>query len=335
MSKVKSQKTKSIRSKKIGELIFFWSLLIIPLAQFCVFYIGVNFNSILLSFKSYDYNTGTYAWIGFDNFERFFKSFAINKNLMICLKNSLLIFAIQILIVTPISILFSYYIYKNGKRKFHKTTAATVMAEVSKVLLFLPTIIPSIAMVLMYKYFGENSLPDILNNILGTEFKGFLSTYKYSLKYIIGFLVLTGFGSSMVLYTGAMSSIDESLIESGQMDGVSPFKELVKIVFPAIFPTFTLQMVTSVAGIFINQACLFSFYGGGAPYVARTFGYELFITVSNDATMAEYPYAAAMGIVFTIIATPITLLTKYFLETYGPSTTKSGRVKEVLVRESK
>jgi hypothetical protein len=45
--------------------------------------------------------------------------------------------------------------------------------------------------------------------------------------------------------------------------------------------------------------------------------------------MADYPYAAAMGIVFTLIATPITLITKYLLEKYGPSQTKDGKIKVV------
>lgn len=328
MEKVKKKKM-TLKNKKIGETIFFWSLLIIPLAQFCVFYIGVNFNSLLLSVKEYDYDTGKYIYAGFRNFENFFKlCFSGDSSMWICLKNSLLIFLIGVFVTTPISILFSYYIYKNGKRKYQKVRFPTIVAEASKILLFLPTIIPAIAIVLMYKYFGENSLPVLINKVFGTQLGGLLSSYDTALGFVIFFNIVIGFGTSMLLYTGAMSGIDESLIESGQMDGVSPFKELTKIVFPAIWPTFTMQMVLSVAGIFINQASLFSFYGGAAPYVTKTFGYYLFITVS-EGTLADYPYAAAVGIIFTLVATPITLLTKHLLEKYGPSTTRLGKIKEV------
>ena len=45
--------------------------------------------------------------------------------------------------------------------------------------------------------------------------------------------------------------------------------------------------------------------------------------------MADYPYAAAMGIVFTLVATPITLGTKYLLEKFGPSATRDGKIKVV------
>lgn len=323
---------KKFKNKKISENIFFWTLLALPLLQFCIFYIGVNFNSILLAVKNYDYAAKKYVYVGIENFKTFFKlCFSGDSSMWYCLRNSLLIFAIGVCITTPLSILFSYYIYKNGKRKHQKRTASTFIAEASKILLFLPTIIPSIAIVLMFKYFGENSLPVFLNNLFHTSFRGLISSTDTALSFIIFFNVLVGFGTSMLLYTGAMSGIDESLIESGQMDGVSPARELLKIVFPVIWPTFTMQMVLSVAGIFINQASLYSFYGGSAPYVTRTFGYYLFITVS-EGTMADYPYAAAVGLIFTFIATPITLLTKYLLERFGPSTTRNGKIKEVKAR---
>ena len=55
---------KSIKEKKplIGrqkDLIFYCLMMIWPVAQFCVFYIGVNFNSILLSFQDIDIVNGT------------------------------------------------------------------------------------------------------------------------------------------------------------------------------------------------------------------------------------------------------------------------------------
>ena len=156
-----------------------------------------------------------------------------------------------------------------------------------------------------------------------------LSSSETNLIYMLCFCTLIGFGTDMILYSGAMSSIDDSLIESAQIDGASPARELVKIVLPAIYPTLSMKIVLSVAGIFTNQAFLFSFYGGDTPYSLRTFGYYLFITVNNSPTMADYPYAAAMGIVFTLVATPITLLTKHLLEKFGPSQTRDGKIKVV------
>ena len=321
---------KKIRNRKIGETIFFWGILVLPLLQFCIFYIGVNFNSILLSLKTYDYTTGKFYFSGFNNFKVFFDQFGKSGNIMwTYLKNSLLFFLASVGITTPFSILFSYYIYKNSYRKYQKRTASNLFAAFSKILLFLPTVMPSIAIVLMYKYFGENSLPQMINQIFGTSLTGLLSSSETNMIYMLCFCTLIGFGTDMILYTGAMSAIDDSLIESAQIDGAAPTRELYRIVLPAIYPTLSMKIVLSVAGIFTNQAFLFSFYGGDSPYSIRTFGYYLFITVNNSPTMADYPYAAAMGIVFTLVATPITLLTKHLLEKYGPSQTRDGKLKVV------
>lgn len=43
-----------------------------PVAQFCIFYIGVNANMITKAFSAYDMNTGTYVFNGVENFQKLF-----------------------------------------------------------------------------------------------------------------------------------------------------------------------------------------------------------------------------------------------------------------------
>ena len=89
---------------------------------------------------------------------------------------------------------------------------------------------------------------------------------------------------------------------------------------PSIFPTISTFLITGVAGIFINQAGLFDFYGDGAQPISYTIGYYLFVkVVGGSGGTAEYPYAAAAGLAMTFVAAPLTLLVKYLLEKYGPS----------------
>ena len=42
------------RLKLNNKKIFYYSLMLFPLLQFCIFYIGVNFQSILLAFQKYE-----------------------------------------------------------------------------------------------------------------------------------------------------------------------------------------------------------------------------------------------------------------------------------------
>ena len=73
----KTAKKHGFNRKKRKDLIFYCCLLFLPILQFCVFYIGVNANSLLLAFK--DYSDGPAKFVGFDNFERLFYDF---KNYM-------------------------------------------------------------------------------------------------------------------------------------------------------------------------------------------------------------------------------------------------------------
>ena len=80
------QKTKSFRSVK--SLIFYVGLMIWPVAQFLVFYIGVNANSFFLAFKNISLD-GSFTWT-FKNFSDWFsKGSALNDSLVSALGISL------------------------------------------------------------------------------------------------------------------------------------------------------------------------------------------------------------------------------------------------------
>ena len=53
--------------KRQKDMIFVASLVTLPLIHYLIFYVYVNFNSILLAFQRYD--NGVYVWNGLENFE--------------------------------------------------------------------------------------------------------------------------------------------------------------------------------------------------------------------------------------------------------------------------
>lgn len=117
-----SKKKKSKRNR--SEKLFFWLLVALPLLQFAVFYIGVNFNSILLAFKSYNATDGTQTWVWFDNFVSVWKELA-DGTLLIRLGNSVLVWLLATVLGTVIAVVFSYYIFK--KRFAHKCYPASLL----------------------------------------------------------------------------------------------------------------------------------------------------------------------------------------------------------------
>ncbi|MBP5467499.1 MAG: sugar ABC transporter permease, partial [Clostridia bacterium] len=118
--------------RRVGEYVFYVSIVLLPVIQFLIFYVLVNFNSIRLSFSSYDIETDSYVFSGFNNFAYIINNFSL-LNLNISTKGSLLFYVFGLLIGTPLSLFFSFYICKKmrGYGFF-------------RVFLFLPQIISSI-----------------------------------------------------------------------------------------------------------------------------------------------------------------------------------------------
>lgn len=285
-----------------GALAFYLCLIILPLAQFCIFYIGVNFNVILLSFKSYDTLTGTYSWT-FDNFARVWRELTTSSILGDALLNSLIVWFFVTLLGTTLAVLFSYYIYK---KKF--------LAKTFKFILFLPSVLPSILLVMIYKYFVQEGLVTYINDIFGTNMQGLLIDSSTRFKTILFYNVWIGFGSQVLLYTGAMEQISPEINDALKVDGAGPLRELVHIVIPACLPTISTFLISGIAMIFTNQANLWSFFGAKAEYGDWTLGYYLFYLVNNTTFgISEYPYASALGLCCTVIALPLTFLANRFL----------------------
>lgn len=322
----KRTKVRSQKSYKIGESIFVWGLLAYPLLQFLVFYVGVNLNSILLSFQEYeiiDVGGGvwreSWSWLSgehfFDNFKRFFEEMSTLPSMGIIVSNSLIAYAVSTLIGLPLNLVFAYIIYKK-----------VPCSAFFQVMLYLPQMVSSVVISLMFSKFISSSFPMLINDVLNLDeifgfepiAKDLMANPATGFGMNLFYSLWAGFGSQLILYAGAMSRIPDSLIEFGELEGITLFKEFFHVVIPMVYSTITVFLVTGIASIFTNQLALYNFYAGGAAPAFRTLGYEFYVMVLNDSKQ-DYPYASAAGLIFTLIVAPITLVGRHLLEKYGPT----------------
>ena len=80
-----------IKKKSLDKkMLFYIGLLALPLLQFCVFYIYVNFKFIILAFQEYDVQNFTYEFVGLSNFTTVFDKVFVSEGtaFAIRLKNS-------------------------------------------------------------------------------------------------------------------------------------------------------------------------------------------------------------------------------------------------------
>lgn len=293
---------KMMNSRKRWRLIFCLCVLALPIAQFCIMYIGVNIRSVLMAFQKYDTATGVWSPNGVNNFVQVWHNLSEGSILRDTISNSLTVWIIGLFVGTVLALMFSYYLYK----KYFLT-------PLFKVMLFLPSMISVTVLVTLYQYFVDAALPDII----GIE--GLLTKKETIFPTIVFFNLWIGFGTNVIMYTNAMSGIDESIMEYSKLEGVKPFRELVSIVCPLIYPTITTFLVVGIAGIFTNQLNLYIFYSEQAPKNVMVLGYYMFTkVVGKAASLSEYPYAAAMGLMCTCIAAPITIVVRFILDKFDP-----------------
>ncbi|MCQ2741631.1 MAG: hypothetical protein MJ210_05935, partial [Alphaproteobacteria bacterium] len=186
-----SQKQKN----KLKRAMFEASILILPMAVFVVFWIYANLDSFLLAFQKEDYVSGSkQLMFTLDNFKTVYRELFKDKTLLGYFKNTVLFFAVALFINLPVSILMSYFIYKKIR-----------MYKFFRVVAYLPNIITSAALVVLYKYtFMAGGPYDALLASFGKEFTD-LFTGSSALTMLLIFNVMFGFGPNMVVLGGAMN----------------------------------------------------------------------------------------------------------------------------------
>lgn len=113
--KVIRRKHKSRIFKSKWDWIFYIGLLIIPITQVVIFYFVVNINSILLAFKQYDGASGQFMW-SIETLKQMFTTLHTDKGMTFRLVNSVIMYVVSMVVVLPLSLLFSFYIYKRSRR---------------------------------------------------------------------------------------------------------------------------------------------------------------------------------------------------------------------------
>ena len=302
------------------ELLFYLSLVVFPIVQFMVFYLIVNANSIVLSFKDYEYIKETIngttiitmkeKFVGIENIIEAYK-FLFSYDFRDVLWNSILFYFVILFAGTFCSILFSYYIFK---KRF--------CSEFLKVMLFLPGVVSGMTIAIMFKFFAQYSYPEIMANFFNLKVDAFSDSIEAQRAFLIIYNLLFHFGANMLIYTGTMAGLSDSILEAAQIDGANTLQEFIHVVLPSIFSTVSLFVVVGLLSIFNGQASLFNFYGTGAPRELWTFGYYLFVQssiISQAMEYTAYPMLAAKGLSLTFIAIPIIFIGKWLVKKYGPS----------------
>lgn len=278
-----------------GMPVFIISMLAIPVAWFIIFYVVVNFNSIILAFRSLDGVSSTgapiYKW-GFDNFAKFFEAFALDTDdVQLSLWNTLKYFALNVLCILPLTYFFAYFMYKKiwGHKLF-------------RVLFYMPSILSAVTMTTLYKNIlgGYGPVDEFWKMLTGNPIPAFFTSYELGTPVIMVYQVWVGFGVNMILYQGAMGRLPEEIIEAGKLDGISWWRELFQVVTPMVWGTLSTTLILAFTGLFNSSGPILLLTNGA--FHTSTINFFIFNQVYR---YSEYAYPAAIGLFFTVVSMPI------------------------------
>lgn len=307
----RQRRTKS--KKSLNEKVFILVMLAIPVLHFLVFFVYINIDTVVLTFQEKTLQ-GDYVFLSqpFRNYTEFFstafKSYSVFPG---AVRNSIIFFLLNDVVIVPVSVVLTYFLYKKMP-----------LANVFRIIFYLPSIISVVVLTMLYRFMFDSSigLIDSALNALGLGHlipqHGWMGTKESALGLVIVYCIWSGLGGNVVLLTGAMKRVPMEIIESGKLDGVGMFRELWSIIIPLIGTTLsTLFMLgTTVIFTFFLQPKLLT---NGGPNGA-TYTIAMYIVDNVKGDIGDLTKGATVGVICAIVGTPIVILTRKLLDKVFP-----------------
>lgn len=187
------------------------------------------------------------------------------------------------------------------------------LGKLFKGFMFFPYLINGIAIGFIFKFFYTRGF--VFDTVL--QWCGFeLENLPYWLRdqrinniSLVGTSVWRYFGQNMVLFIGAIMSVDSTLYESSMLDGANRFQQFRYIILPSIRTIVMLNVILSITG---------SLSAFEPPYVITdgANGTGTYFVVMHEIahTQQKVGLASAMAIVLLVIILFATVLQKLFFK---------------------
>lgn len=285
-----------LRSRDGQRVLVMLAFLIIPMVLLMVFTYIPFAEMVKFSFYNMKY-IGARKFVGWKNYIKVFS----RKDCFGALKLSLYYMGgsvVQLSLALYLATILSFKV-KGG--------------DVFKGFMFFPFLINGIAIGFIFKFFYTRGF--VFDTVL--QWCGFqLDALPYWLKdrsinniSLVGTSVWRYFGQNMVLFIGAIMSVDNELYEAAMLDGANKFQQFRYIIMPSIKTIFVLNVILSISG---------SLSAFEPPYVITdgANGTGTYFVVMHEIahTQQKVGLASAMAVVLLLIIFAVTILQKLFFK---------------------
>lgn len=301
------------KSRKGQQAIIILAFMIIPLLLLFVFTYLPFGQMVQFSFYKMKYSTPVdkRVFVGLQNYIDVFK----RKDCFAALKLSIYyIFGalVQLALALYLATILSF-----------KTKGGSVF----KAFMFFPYLISGIAIGFIFKFFYTRGF--VFDTVL--QWCGFnLENLPYWLKdqrinniSLVATSVWRYFGQNMVLFIGAIMSVDKEMYEAADLDGATKLQQFFYIILPSIKTIVTLNVIMSITG---------SLSAFEPPYVITggANGTGTYFVIMNEIAHVSQKVglASAMAVVLLLLIFAATILQKLFFKYVFRNSYEEDEVKQ-------
>ena len=287
------KRKRRLMSRKVQKNLIIITFLFVPLLLLIIFTYLPFADMVKYSFFKWNGTSKNMKYIGINNYIEVFtrpKYFVVLKTSLYYLVGSFVQIGLALYFATIL----------NFKVRF---------ANLFKGTLFFPYLINGVAIGFIFLYFFKSggtlntilvalgvddaSIPLWLNNrnLINVSL-AFVSVWRYM-------------GQNMVMFSGAIASVNSDLYEASQLDGANRWQQFIYIILPSIKLVVSLNMILAVKGavsVFEIPYIMTDGGNGSATFVTKT--------LETAFTMKKVGLASAMGVILLIIILIITLIQK-------------------------
>ena len=284
----KWDKLKVIVKKNIGG----WAIMLPTLVLFTFFVWAPLIENIAYSFyEVHRFQRQEFIW--FENYQRVFADPAFAS----ALKNTF-VYAFWSLVIGFLVPLF----------------LGLVLSEVIhfkagfRCLLYLPSIISGVAVMLMWTQILDGSRGSMINGILsmfGVEPITVLSNSQWVIPMIVLVMTWRGAGATVLVYLSSLQAVDNTLYEAARIDGSNLFHRIVHVTLPTIRPTIKLLLILQIISVFqvFYEPMMMTAGGPDNASISLMYLCYRYTFIDHEAGMG-----AACGVILAIIIISLSVL---------------------------
>ena len=283
-----------VNRQKARQVMWFYIFMLPALVGFTLLSIYPFFRALYISFTDRTLlGFEPTQWIGFQNYVRAFRDPYVWDSLRISL-----IYAVSTVLITNIGGMLIALLL-TAKHKFIKGY---------RIIYYIPSIIPSVASVIMYGFiFSPSSgVINIILRSLGVANPPMWLTHTKTALLTMILMSLWGFGGKMVIYLAGLMGIPHDYYEAADLEGANKWQSFWHITFPQMTPViFYYVMMSIIGGIQVfTEAYVMSGTGMGVP--VRFYVVNLY----THAYSGEFDlgYASALSWILFVVIGIITAL---------------------------